>query len=42
MSMKTYSMPMCDITSRVFGIGKGAALKQLRSSENFNIQAEMF
>ena len=32
----------CDTTSRVFGIGKGVALKQLRSSEDFNIQAEVF
>ena len=32
----------CDTTSRVFGIGKGAALKQLRSSENFHVQAEVF
>ena len=32
----------CDTTSRVFGIGKGAALKQLRSSEDFSIQAEVF
>ena len=26
-----------DTTSRVFGIGKGVALKQLRNSEDFNI-----
>ena len=32
----------CDTTSRVFGIGKGVALKQLRNSEDFNIQAEVF
>ena len=32
----------CDTTSRVFGIGKGVALKQLRSSEDFNVQAEVF
>ena len=32
----------CDTTSTVFGIGKGVALKQLRNSENFNIQAEVF
>ena len=32
----------CDTTSRVFGIGKGIALKQLRNSEDFNIQAEVF
>ena len=32
----------CDTTSRVFGIGKGVALKQLINSEYFNIQAEVF
>ena len=32
----------CDTTSRVFGIGKGVALKQLRNSEYFNVQAEVF
>ena len=32
----------CDTTSRVFGIGKGVALKQLRNSEDLNIQAEVF
>ncbi len=26
----------------MFGIGKGFALKQLRVSENFNVQAEVF
>ena len=32
----------CDTTSRVYGIGKGVALKHLRNSEYFNIQAEVF
>ena len=32
----------CDTTSRVFGIGKRVALKQLRSSEDFNVQAVVF
>ena len=32
----------CDTSSRVFGIGKGVALKQLRNNEDFNIQAEVF
>lgn len=32
----------CDTTSRVFGIGKGVALKQLRNSVDFNLQAQTF
>ena len=32
----------CDTTSRVFGIGKGVALKHLRSSDYLNTQAEVF
>ena len=31
-SVRTYSLLGCDTTSRVFGIGKGVVLKQLRIS----------
>ena len=37
-----HALLICDTASRVFGIGKGAALKQPRSNEDFNIQAEVF
>ena len=37
-----YALLGYDTTLRVFGIGKGVALKQLRSSEDLNVQAKVF
>jgi hypothetical protein len=38
----THAILGCDTTSRIFGIGKGVALKQIRTSEHFRAQAQIF
>ena len=37
-----YAITGCDTTSRLFGVGKGAALKKLQSNSNFKKQAKVF
>ena len=36
-----HALLSCDTISRVFGIGKGVALKQLRNSDDFNLYVEV-